>query len=84
MSEADSRSLFYILDKDGLITKDRRNLDELRVNFDTINNFARDEKDMEGMGLYDLVKKVKPNILIGIFYIIIYIFYIFIYIFYIL
>ena len=64
MEEASER--FYILDKDGLISKDRKNLSELERSFDDLKHFARKEADMEGMGVLDVIKRVKPSILIGL------------------
>jgi len=57
---------FYILDERGLITKARSNLMELEENFYDLSTFAEDDTSMEGMGLLDVVKAVKPNILIGL------------------
>ena len=64
MEEASER--FYILDKDGLISKDRKNLSELERSFYNLKNFARKEADMEGMNVLEVVKRVKPGILIGL------------------
>jgi len=57
---------FYILDKDGLITKNRKNLSELERSFHNLKHFARKEVQMEGDDVLDVVKKVRPNILIGL------------------
>ena len=56
------------MDKDGLISKKRKNLNELRTNWEEIDLFAKDEK-FEGLSLEESVNLVKPTILIGIFYI---------------
>lgn len=57
---------FFILDERGLITKARSNLLELEENFYDLSSFAEDDVSMEGMGLLDVVKAVKPNVLIGL------------------
>lgn len=64
ISEQESANLFYILDKDGLITKKRANMDELRANWDEIDLFAKDSH-FEGLNLEETVNLVKPTILIG-------------------
>jgi len=64
MEEASER--FYILDKDGLISKDRKNLSELERSFYNLKHFARKEADMEGLDVLEVVKRVKPGILIGL------------------
>jgi len=64
MEEASKR--FYILDKDGLISKDRKNLSELERSFYNLKQFAREEADMEGMDVLEVVKREKPGILIGL------------------
>jgi len=64
MEEASER--FFILDKDGLISKDRKNLSELERSFYNLKQFARKETDMEGMSVLEVVSKVKPSVLIGL------------------
>eukprot|EP00092_Neocalanus_flemingeri_P004184 GFUD01004499.1.p1 GENE.GFUD01004499.1~~GFUD01004499.1.p1 ORF type:complete len:635 (-),score=141.95 GFUD01004499.1:214-2118(-) len=64
MEEAAER--FYILDKDGLISKDRSNLSELDRIFYKLKDYARKETDMEGLQVLEVVKRVKPGILIGL------------------
>ena len=66
MTPEDAAGLFYVLDADGLISKKRKNILELKENFYTIEDYARKETDMEGLGLLDVVKEVKPTILIGL------------------
>ena len=50
---------FYLLDKDGLITK-KRNLLALGQ-----ERFARNDME-EGMPLVEVIKRVKPHILLGL------------------
>ena len=38
----------------------------MKENFYTIEDYARKETDMEGLGLLDVVKEVKPTIIIGL------------------
>ena len=64
MEEAAER--FYIMDKDGLISRDRKNLSELEISFHDLKYFARKETDMEGMDVLQVVERVKPSILIGL------------------
>jgi uncharacterized protein YutE (UPF0331/DUF86 family) len=40
MDPKDAAKCFYILDKDGLITKSRTNILELKINFEEIELFA--------------------------------------------
>lgn len=65
LSPEESAALFYILDKDGLITKKRQNLPDLRANWDEIDIFAKDG-DLEGLNLEETVNLVKPTVLIGL------------------
>ncbi|KAL9257515.1 NAD-dependent malic enzyme 59 kDa isoform, mitochondrial-like protein [Drosera capensis] len=55
---------FYLLDKDGLITKERKNLDPAAA------PFAQNPGDIEGLregaNLVEVVKKVKPHVLLGL------------------
>jgi len=64
MEEASRR--FYIVDHNGLISKSRSNLAEMEEQFYDLSSFAVDDPDMEGMSLIDTIRKVKPNILIGL------------------
>jgi len=57
---------FFILDEHGLITKARSNLLELEENFYDLTAFAEDDTSMEGMNLLEVIKKVQPNVLIGL------------------
>ncbi|GLU00632.1 hypothetical protein SLE2022_179820 [Rubroshorea leprosula] len=55
---------FFLIDKDGLITKERKNLDPAAA------PFARDPVETTGLGegamLLEVVKKVKPHVLLGL------------------
>uniref|UniRef100_A0A7C8ZII5 Malic enzyme n=1 Tax=Opuntia streptacantha TaxID=393608 RepID=A0A7C8ZII5_OPUST len=55
---------FYLIDKDGLITKERKNLDPAAA------PFARDPDETEGLkegaSLVEVVRKVKPDVLLGL------------------
>ncbi|KAL9245339.1 hypothetical protein vseg_019002 [Gypsophila vaccaria] len=55
---------FYLIDKDGLITKERKNLDP------AAESFARypgeDNGLREGANLAEVVRKVKPDVLLGL------------------
>ncbi|EOX96047.1 NAD-dependent malic enzyme 2 isoform 4 [Theobroma cacao] len=57
-------SNFFLLDKDGLITKERKNLDPAAA------PFAKDPGQIvglrEGASLLEVVKKVKPDVLLGL------------------
>jgi len=64
--EGEGNNQFWVLDKDGLITKDRKDLDP------AVSSFARghgpDEiPDLhEGASLVEVVRKVKPHVLLGL------------------
>jgi len=64
MEEANKR--FYIIDQDGLITKGRKNLEEMEDLFYDLSSFAVDDTSLEGMSLLDTINMVKPDILIGL------------------
>jgi len=66
MTKEEASENFFIHDHDGLITKDRKNLEELQEYFTSLDTFARKEVSMEGQSLVDTIKTVKPNILIGL------------------
>ncbi|CAD6213120.1 unnamed protein product [Miscanthus lutarioriparius] len=57
---------FWVLDKDGLITKARKDLDSAVARF--ARGFGPDEvPDLpEGASLVEVVKKVKPHVLLGL------------------
>lgn len=66
LSKEEASKRFYIVDHNGLISKSRSNLAEMEEQFYDLSSFAVDDPDMEGMSLIDTIKKVKPNILIGL------------------
>ena len=55
---------FFIVDKDGLITKGRHNLEEREEQAVDILSFAAGDTDMDEVSLLETVRMVKPNILI--------------------
>lgn len=57
---------FYIMDEHGLITKGRKNLDEMEKLFHDLYYLAADEEHMEGWNLLDVVREIKPDALIGL------------------
>ncbi|KDO86070.1 hypothetical protein CISIN_1g007456mg [Citrus sinensis] len=63
-NDAFARNKFFLLDKDGLITKERKNLDPAAA------PFAKDPGDFmglrEGASLLEVVRKVKPHVLLGL------------------
>ncbi|KAG8653607.1 hypothetical protein MANES_05G037900v8 [Manihot esculenta] len=63
-NEGTVKNQFFLLDKDGLITKERRNIDPAAA------PFAKDLKDVEGLregaSLVEVVKKLKPHVLLGL------------------
>lgn len=63
-NEMAAKNQCYLLDKDGLITKERKNLDPAAA------PFAKDIKDVEGLregaSLLEVVKKLKPHVLLGL------------------
>jgi len=66
LTKEEASSRFYIVDKDGLISKHRPTLAAMEEEFYDLSSFAVSEADMEGMSLLETVKRVKPNILIGL------------------
>ncbi|XP_075670732.1 NAD-dependent malic enzyme 59 kDa isoform, mitochondrial [Castanea sativa] len=62
--EAAVKKQFFLLDKDGLVTKERKELDPSAA------PFAKDPREIEGLregaGLVEVVKKVKPHVLLGL------------------
>ncbi|OLL24973.1 NAD-dependent malic enzyme, mitochondrial [Neolecta irregularis DAH-3] len=63
-SEEDARSLFWLIDKPGLLLKSRR--DKLTEGQKPYARPDEEWKEMKGeISLLDVVKKVKPTILIG-------------------
>ncbi|KAK3194850.1 hypothetical protein Dsin_026160 [Dipteronia sinensis] len=63
-SEAVTRNQFFLVDKDGLVTKERNNLDPAAA------PFAKAPGEIaglsEGATLHEVVKKVKPHVLLGL------------------
>ncbi|XP_073027748.1 NAD-dependent malic enzyme 59 kDa isoform, mitochondrial-like isoform X2 [Primulina eburnea] len=61
-----SYSHFFLLDKDGLVTKERKGIDPAAA------PFAKSHSEIEGLGLgegsslIEVVKKVKPHVLLGL------------------
>ncbi|KAH7522652.1 hypothetical protein FEM48_Zijuj07G0161500 [Ziziphus jujuba var. spinosa] len=55
---------FYLIDKDGLVTKERKNLDPAAA------PFAKDPAGIDGLregaSLIEVLKKVKPDVLLGL------------------
>lgn len=66
LSDEEAGAKFFILDENGLITKARKNLLELEQNFYSLTTFAEDNTAMEGLPLLEVVKQVKPSVLIGL------------------
>lgn len=60
VSPLQAQKNFYILDKDGLITKARSDISS------RVRPFARPESEMEGKSLLEVVREVKPTCLIGL------------------
>ncbi|GJN19810.1 hypothetical protein PR202_gb07120 [Eleusine coracana subsp. coracana] len=63
---SEEQNQFWVLDKNGLITKDRKGLDPAVAPF--ARGHGPDEiKDLhEGASLVEVVKKVKPHVLLGL------------------
>ncbi|KAK4786817.1 hypothetical protein SAY86_010650 [Trapa natans] len=63
-NRATATNNFFLLDKDGLITKERKNLDPAAA------PFARNQGDIEGLkegdNLIEVIKKVRPHVLLGL------------------
>ncbi|XP_023348002.1 NAD-dependent malic enzyme 59 kDa isoform, mitochondrial isoform X2 [Eurytemora carolleeae] len=66
LSKTEAGNRFWIIDDKGLISKSRSNLAEMEDLFYDLSSFAVDDPALEGMGLVDTIKLVKPNILIGL------------------
>ncbi|KAE9605432.1 putative malate dehydrogenase (decarboxylating) [Lupinus albus] len=63
-SELAAKSQFFLIDKDGLVTTERNNLDPAAA------PFAKNPRDLEdlteGASILEVVKKVKPHVLLGL------------------
>ncbi|KAG9135358.1 hypothetical protein Leryth_007130 [Lithospermum erythrorhizon] len=57
---------FFLLDKDGLITQERKNVDSAAVPFAKPSNEVLELGLQEGACLTEVVKKVKPDVLLGL------------------
>ncbi|WVZ04685.1 hypothetical protein V8G54_018031 [Vigna mungo] len=61
---ATANSPFFLIDKSGLVTTERSNLDPAAV------PFAKNPRDLEGLtegaSIIEVVKKVKPHVLLGL------------------
>ncbi len=66
MSKSAASGLLYVCDEKGLITRARRGLLEMEELFYDLSSFAAEETEWEGAPLLDVVKLVKPNVLIGL------------------
>ncbi|KAK9103351.1 hypothetical protein Sjap_020605 [Stephania japonica] len=62
--EIQASNPFWLLDKDGLVTRNRKNLDPAAAPFARGNPEA--EGLMEGASLVEVVKKVRPDVLLGL------------------
>ncbi|PSS13961.1 NAD-dependent malic enzyme like [Actinidia chinensis var. chinensis] len=66
MAGAGAKPQFFLLDKDGLITKARKNIDPAAA------PFAKSPGEIEGLGLVEganlieVINKVKPHVLLGL------------------
>ena len=65
LTKEEASSRFYIVDKDGLISKHRPTLSQMEEEFYDLSSFAVPDAEMEGKSLLETVKMVKPNIIIG-------------------
>ncbi|QCE02783.1 malate dehydrogenase [Vigna unguiculata] len=63
-SDSAAKSQFYLIDKDGLVTTERNNLDPAAA------PFAKNPRDLEGLtegaSIIEVVKKIKPHVLLGL------------------
>ncbi|XP_041024389.1 NAD-dependent malic enzyme 59 kDa isoform, mitochondrial [Juglans microcarpa x Juglans regia] len=63
-SETTAKNQFFLVDKDGLVTTERKGLDPAAA------PFAKDSREILGLGegasLIEVVKKVKPHVLLGL------------------
>ncbi|KAG5538451.1 hypothetical protein RHGRI_019131 [Rhododendron griersonianum] len=66
MAGADANPQFFLLDKDGLITKARKVIDPAAAPFAKAPAEIEELGLMEGANLIEVVKKVKPHVLLGL------------------
>jgi len=66
LNKEEAGKRFHIIDEKGLISKHRPNLLEMEDLFYDLSSFAVDDASSEGLSLVETIKKVKPNILIGL------------------
>jgi len=66
LTKEEASSRFFIVDKDGLISKHRPSLAQMEEEFYDLSSFAVADAAMEGKSLLETVKMVKPNIIIGL------------------
>lgn len=66
MAGEDARPQFFLLDKDGLITKARNNLDPAAAPFAKLSGEIEGLGLKEGASLIEVVKQVKPHVLLGL------------------
>ncbi|KAJ1694170.1 hypothetical protein LUZ63_010868 [Rhynchospora breviuscula] len=57
---------FWLIDKDGLVTQERKNLDPAAAPFARTFGSENVEGLTEGASLVEVVKKVKPHVLLGL------------------
>ncbi|KAI0499338.1 hypothetical protein KFK09_020241 [Dendrobium nobile] len=62
----EANNQFWVLDKYGLITKERKNIDPAAVSFARGFGLGEVEGLNEGASLVEVVKKVKPDVLLGL------------------
>ncbi|TVU32111.1 hypothetical protein EJB05_23829 [Eragrostis curvula] len=63
---SEEQNQFWVLDKDGLITKGRKDLDPAVARFARGHSPNEIEDLHEGASLVEVVKKVKPHVLLGL------------------
>ncbi|XP_073028745.1 NAD-dependent malic enzyme 59 kDa isoform, mitochondrial [Primulina eburnea] len=66
MTESTADSHFFLLDKDGLITKERKGIDPAAAPFAKSHSEIERLGLGEGSSLIEVVKKVKPHVLLGL------------------
>ncbi|KAH7690829.1 malate dehydrogenase (decarboxylating) protein [Dioscorea alata] len=63
---SEENNQFWLLDKDGLITKDRKNIDPAAAPFARGFGHGEVEGLGEGASLLEVISKVKPHVLLGL------------------